>query len=69
MALTQSIVGEYLDVAGIHTFYIKKGSGPVVLLLHGASPGASSRVNWEPTIDGLAASGFTVYAFDQPGFG
>jgi pimeloyl-ACP methyl ester carboxylesterase len=40
-----------------------------VVLLHGASPGACSTVNWKPTIEPLAAAGFTVYAFDQPGFG
>jgi 2-hydroxy-6-oxonona-2,4-dienedioate hydrolase len=69
MAMTMPITGEYVDVDGIRTFYIKKGSGPAFFLFHGASPGACTTVNWRPTIDFFAASGFTVYAFDQPGFG
>lgn len=69
MAMTMSITGEYVDVDGIRTFYIKKGGGPALFLFHGASPGACTTVNWRPTIDFFAASGFTVYGFDQPGFG
>jgi 2-hydroxymuconate-semialdehyde hydrolase len=69
MAITAPAGGAYADVAGLRTFYVQKGTGPAVFLLHGASPGASSLVNWRPTIDGLAAMGFTVYAFDQAGFG
>ena len=53
----------------LRTLHVKKGSGPAGFLVHGASPGATALVNWRPTIDGLAAAGFTVYAFDQPGFG
>lgn len=69
MATAVSALGTYRDVAGVRTFYIQRGTGPAVFLVHGASPGASSWVNWRPTIEGLAARGFTVYAFDQPGFG
>ncbi len=61
--------GEYLEVDGLRTFYIKAGSGHPLLLIHGASPGASSLINWKLNIEPLAAAGFTVYAFDQPGFG
>jgi 2-hydroxy-6-oxonona-2,4-dienedioate hydrolase len=38
-------------------------------LIHGAAPGASSLINWKLNIEPLAAAGFTVYAYDQPGFG
>jgi 2-hydroxy-6-oxonona-2,4-dienedioate hydrolase len=38
-------------------------------LIHGAAPGASAQVNWGPAISGLAAGGFAVHAYDQPGFG
>lgn len=61
--------GSYLLVDGLKTFYIKVGNGPAVLLVHGGSPGASSLINWKYNIDALAAAGFTVYAYDQPGFG
>lgn len=59
----------YIEVDGLKTFYIKTGSGHPLLLIHGGSPGACSIVNWKKNIDYLAASGFTVYAFDQPGYG
>ncbi|MEE9144994.1 MAG: alpha/beta fold hydrolase, partial [Candidatus Binatia bacterium] len=61
--------GEYLTVDSIRTFYIKAGSGYPLLLIHGGSPGACLAVNWGPNIEPLAESGFTVYAFDQAGFG
>jgi pimeloyl-ACP methyl ester carboxylesterase len=69
MAATAPVDGAYLDAAGLRTFYVKKGTGPAVFLVHGAAPGATAWVNWGPAIDGLAAAGFTVYAFDQAGFG
>jgi pimeloyl-ACP methyl ester carboxylesterase len=61
--------GQYVDVDGIQTFYIRNGDGPAVVLIHGASPGACSEINWKLNVDDLAAAGFAVYAFDQPGFG
>ena len=59
----------YLTVNSVKTFYIKVGHGPAVLLVHGGSPGASALINWKFNIDALAEAGFTVYAYDQPGFG
>jgi 2-hydroxy-6-oxonona-2,4-dienedioate hydrolase len=60
---------EYLQVDGIKTFLVSAGRGHPLLLIHGASPGASSLVNWKLNLEPLAAAGFTVYAYDQPGFG
>lgn len=57
-----------VDVDGLRTFYIRKGSGPALVLLHGQSPGSCSEVHWPATIDHFA-SNYTVYAFDQVGFG
>ena len=62
-------VGEYVEVEGLSTFYVKRGSGTPLVMVHGASPGACALVNWGANIDSFAASGFAVYAFDQPGFG
>lgn len=59
----------YLDADGIKTFYVKAGSGFPVVLFHGAAPGASAQVNWQLNIEPLAAAGFTVYAYDQAGYG
>jgi 2-hydroxy-6-oxonona-2,4-dienedioate hydrolase len=60
---------DYVDVLGLKTFYIKAGEGHPIVLCHGGSPGTCSSVNWKLNIDPLAAAGFAVYAFDQPGFG
>ena len=57
-----------VQVDGLKTRYIEAGSGPTVLLLHGASLGSSADV-FEPNIAPLAAHGLRVIAFDQPGFG
>lgn len=58
----------YITVDGLRIRYIEEGHGPAVVLLHGASLGSSADVfirNLRP----LAAGGFRVIAFDQPGFG
>lgn len=61
--------GAFIEVDGLKTFYVKTGSGTPLVLVHGAAPGGCARVNWGANIDTLADAGFTVYAFDQPGFG
>lgn len=61
--------GQYIDVDGIKTFYIKKGSGHPLIMIHGGAPGVCTLVSWRPNIDYFAEAGFTVYAFDQPGYG
>jgi pimeloyl-ACP methyl ester carboxylesterase len=61
--------GAYLNIDGLRTFYVKAGSGVPVILIHGAAPGGSALVSWKLNVEPLAAEGFTVYAFDQPGFG
>ena len=63
------IYGSHLEVDGIKTHYLRVGTGPAVLLIHGASPGACSLVNWGLNLEPMAARGFSVIAFDQPGFG
>ena len=59
----------YIRADGLETFYVKEGSGFPVVLFHGAAPGASAQVNWQLNIEPLATAGFTVYAYDQAGFG
>src|ERR1051325_1305685 len=67
--MNSAINHEYIQADGIRTFVAKGGNGHPLLLIHGASPGASSLVNWKLNLEPLAASGFTVYAYDQPGYG
>jgi pimeloyl-ACP methyl ester carboxylesterase len=59
---------EYIQVMASRLF-VKAGDGHPLLLIHGASPGASSLLNWKLNVEPLAAAGFAVYAYDQPGFG
>src|SRR5258705_11293347 len=59
----------YIEIAGLKTFYIRGGSGPPVFFIHGGSPGACSLVNWKLNLGPFVAAGFSVYAYDQPGFG
>src|SRR5436190_14555283 len=62
-------VGSFLDIDGIQTFFLERGDGEAVVLIHGAAPGACSQVSWQPNLDPLAKAGFWVIAYDQPGFG
>lgn len=62
-------IGTRIDVDGLETFFIKAGEGHPLLLIHGGAPGACSLVNYGPVIQPLADCGFTVYAYDQPGYG
>ncbi len=38
--------GQYLNVEGIKTFYVRAGTGTPLLLIHEGAPGACSLVNW-----------------------
>jgi len=58
----------FLAVEGLRIRWLEEGSGPAVLLLHGASLGSSADV-WTGNLAGLAAHGLRVIACDQPGFG
>lgn len=59
--------GEFVTVDGVRLHYVRRGAGPVVVLLHGN--GATS-LDFELSglIDMLARE-HTVIAFDRPGFG
>jgi len=59
---------KFVQVDGLKTRYLEEGSGPEVLLLHGASLGSSADV-WERNLAPLARHGLRAIAFDQPGFG
>jgi len=60
---------QFISADGLKTFYVKAGDGFPVVMFHGAAPGASAQVNWRLNIEPLASAGFTVYAYDQPGYG
>ena len=58
----------FIEVEGLRIRTLEEGSGPAVLLLHGASLGSSADV-WTGNLSDLAARGLRVIACDQPGFG
>jgi pimeloyl-ACP methyl ester carboxylesterase len=62
-------VGTFLDVDGIRTYFVERGDGEAVMLIHGAGPGVSAEVSWQHNIEPLARAGYWVIAYDQPGFG
>jgi pimeloyl-ACP methyl ester carboxylesterase len=55
-------------VDGLKTRYLEEGSGPAVIMLHGASLGSSADV-FERCLGPLARGGLRAIAYDQPGFG
>jgi pimeloyl-ACP methyl ester carboxylesterase len=59
------IVSGSAEIDGVKLHYLKAGSGPAVILLHGYAE--NSRM-WRPLIPALAAR-FTVIAPDLPGIG
>ncbi len=59
----------HVDVLGVRTAFYRAGSGPTLVLLHGSSPGACSDLNWFRNFNALAAVGYDVIAYDQPGYG
>ena len=59
---------KFVQVGRLKTRYLEEGSGPAVILLHGASLGSSADV-FTRNLSSLARAGLRVIAYDQPGFG
>jgi pimeloyl-ACP methyl ester carboxylesterase len=62
------ITDNYANVDGLRLRFIEAGSGPAVVLLHGASLGSSADV-FRRNLKDFASAGFRAIAFDMPGFG
>jgi len=60
-------IGQFVDAGGTKIHYDKRGSGPAVVLIHGAS--GNLRDFTFSMSDALAAQGFTAIALDRPGHG
>lgn len=60
-------VGRFIEVEGVRLHYVERGSGPLIILLHG---NATMVQDWlaSGVFDALAATN-RVIAFDRPGFG
>ncbi|QBE63681.1 alpha/beta fold hydrolase [Pseudoduganella lutea] len=59
--------GEFVTVDGVKLHYLRRGAGPVVVLLHGN--GATSLDFELSGLVDMLARDHTVIAFDRPGFG
>ncbi len=59
------VEARFESVDGLRIRYVRRGSGPAVVLLHGI---ASSLYTWKDVLPGLAAD-HDVIALDFPGFG
>jgi pimeloyl-ACP methyl ester carboxylesterase len=66
--ITSGIEDRFVTVDGCKLRYIERGSGPAIIMLHGASLGSSADV-FIRNLGPLAAGGYRAIAFDQPGFG
>ena len=67
-AMKARVEDKYLTVDGLKIRYIEEGNGPPIIMIHGGSLGSSADV-FARNLGPLAAAGFRVIAFDQPGFG
>lgn len=56
------------DYRGTNVHYLEGGSGPPLLMMHGAGPGTSAPGNFRLVLEPLAER-FRVYAMDLIGFG
>jgi len=61
--------GQFVEVGGLKTYYIHKGQGPNVVMLHGSAPGACWSTVWGANLDPIADAGYSVWALDEAGFG
>src|SRR3954467_11604517 len=67
--VSSAAAGSFLDIDGIQTFFVERGDGEAVVLIHGAGPGSCAQLGWQQNLESLAKAGFWVIAYDQPGFG
>lgn len=70
MSIFEGIHSSWVLANGVRTHYSWAGtSGPAVILLHGAGPGANGAAGWRFMIPALAKAGFRAYAPDQLSMG
>ena len=60
--------GRYIAVDGVNTWYLDEGSGPPIVLLHGAALAVDAEITWFRTMEALRED-FRLVAPDQVGFG
>jgi pimeloyl-ACP methyl ester carboxylesterase len=58
--------GKFIDIDGVRLHYVDKGSGPVLLLIHGL---AGQMLNFTHSLVGRLAREYRVIVLDRPGSG
>ncbi len=66
--VTEASTSKYAQAGNVRIHYNEVGSGPAVIFLHGAGPGASSWSNFATNIEAFAA-GHRVLLVDMPQYG
>ena len=60
--------GRFIEIGGKRTWYLDEGSGPTIVLLHGAALAVDAYITWFRAIEALRDR-FRLVAPDQVGFG
>ena len=42
--------GSFLDVDGIRMFFVERGDGEAVVMIHGTAPGVCAQVSWQNNV-------------------
>ena len=66
--LTEEGTSKNVQVDGLNLHYNGAGEGEVVIMLHGAGPGASGWSNFYRNVDAFVNAGYRVILPDLPGF-
>lgn len=61
-----AVTHHFADLPGLRMHWVEKGTGPLVVLLHGFP---ETWWSWRHQLDAVAAAGFRVIAPDQRGYG
>jgi pimeloyl-ACP methyl ester carboxylesterase len=64
----EGLTGQYIEADGLRLYYREIGSGPPVVMLHGAGPGADGWGNFRTNVDRLSARHRLILP-DLPRFG
>jgi len=67
-SVTEESTSKYAQAGGVRVHYNEVGSGPPILCIHGAGPGASAWSNFRGNIQDLARDNRMIM-MDMPGFG
>lgn len=65
---TKPATGEVILLDGVRTFFVDKGQGQALLLIHGSSPGGDGLFAWSPVLPALAPHCRAIVV-DAPGYG